>query len=91
MVGVVYYVILLTEAVEARQGRVCLKCGEMHAGNTEKRYIDTLSAVASERYKKRLDLVGLQTCPFELADQEWEDDVTKWPEVEFPDIVIYIS
>ena len=63
----------------------------MHAGNTEKRYIDTLSAVASERYKKRLDLVGLQTCPFELADQEWEDDVTKWPEVEFPDIVIYIS
>ena len=56
----------------------------------KKRYIDTLPAVASERYKKKLGLVGLQTCPYELADQEWEDDVTKWPEVEFPDIVLYL-
>ena len=47
----------------------------------KKRYIDTLPAVASERYKKKLGLVGLQTCPYELADQEWEDDVTilGWP------------
>ena len=56
----------------------------------KKRYIETLPPVASERYRKKLDLVGLRKCPYELADQEWEDDVTKWPGVEFPDIVLYL-
>ena len=57
----------------------------------KKRYIETLPLVASDRYRKRLDLVGLRKWPYKLADQEWKDDMTKWPGVEFPDIVLYLT
>ena len=55
----------------------------------KKCYIDTLPPVASERLKKK-DMVELQECPHELADQKWEDDVTKCSEVELPDIVLHL-
>ena len=70
--------------------QACLLCGCMQA-SLKKCYIETLPPVASDRYRKRLDLVGLRKWPYELADQEWEDDVTKWPGVEFQDIVLYLT
>ena len=49
------------------------------------------SQFAKARYQKKLLLlVGLCTCPYELPQQAWVDDVTQWPRVEFPDIVLYL-
>ena len=56
----------------------------------KKSYRDSLPLQARERYEKKLKLVGLQECPYALADAAWEDDMTKWPGVEFPDIVMYM-
>ena len=53
--------------------------------DSQRRRSKTLPPVASER-----DLVGLQECPHELADQKWEDDVTKCSEVELPHIVLHL-
>ena len=56
----------------------------------KKSYRDSLPLQAKERYEGKLKLVGLQECPYSLAPEVWEDDVTKWPGVEFPDIVLYL-
>jgi len=50
----------------------------------------SLPMQARERYERKLKLVGLQQCPYALAEEMWEDDVTKWPSIEFPDIVLYL-
>lgn len=52
-------------------------------------YKESLDAVARARYEKKLELVGLRTCPYELGLEAWMDDVTLWPPVEFPDIVLF--
>ena len=53
-------------------------------------YFGSLSQAAKKRYQKKLQLVGLSTCPYELPPQAWKDDVTQWPKIEFPDIVLYL-
>ena len=53
-------------------------------------YKESLDSVARSRYEKKLDLIGLGTCPYELGPELWTDDVTLWPPVEFPDIVFYL-
>ena len=49
---------------------------------------DSLLVQAKERYERKLKLVGLHECPYSLVPEIWEDDVTKWPGVEFPNIVL---
>lgn len=51
---------------------------------------ELIDAVARARYKKKQELVGLRTCPYELGLEAWMDDVTLWSPVEFPDIVLYL-
>ena len=53
-------------------------------------YFSSLLLVAKARYQKKLLLVGLSTGPYKLPQQAWVDDVTQWPRVEFPDIVLYL-
>ena len=53
-------------------------------------YFSSLLPAAKVRYQKKLLLVGLSTCPYKLPPQAWVDDVTQWPRVEFPDIVLYL-
>ena len=53
-------------------------------------YQESLDTVARAKYEKKLELVGLRTCPYELDPVAWIDDVTLWPPVEFPDIVLYL-
>ena len=53
-------------------------------------YFSSLLLVAKARYQKKLLLVGLSTGPYELPQQAWVDDVTQWPRVEFPDIVLQL-
>ena len=56
----------------------------------KRNYRESLPSHAKERYERKLKLVGLQECPYALADDMWTVDVTKWPSVEFPDIVLYL-
>ena len=51
---------------------------------------DSLDAEAKVRCEKKLQLVGLATCPYKLSSEAWIDNVTLWPPVEFPDIVLYL-
>ena len=51
---------------------------------------ELLFFVAKVRYLRKLLLMGLSTCPYELPQQAWVDNVTQWPRVEFPDIVLYL-
>ena len=51
---------------------------------------DSLDAEAKVRYEKKLQLIGLGTCPYKLSSEAWIDDVTLWPPVEFPEIVLYL-
>ena len=53
-------------------------------------YRESLAADARKRYEQKLQLVGLITCPYELPQEAWVDDVTTWPPLEFPDIVLYL-
>ena len=53
-------------------------------------YKESLDSVARSRYEKKLDLIGVGTCPYELGPESWTDDVTLWPPVEFHDIVFYL-
>ena len=57
---------------------------------TEEYSEDSLDAEAKVRYEKKLQLSGLATCPYKLSLEAWIDDVTLWPPVEFPDIVLYL-
>ena len=51
-------------------------------------YRDSLPLQVKERYERKLKLVGLHERPYSLAPEMWEDNVTKWPGVEFPDIML---
>ena len=53
-------------------------------------YKESLDTVARAKYKKKLELVGLRTCTYELDPVAWINNVTLWPLVEFPDIVLYL-
>ena len=51
---------------------------------------DSLDDEAKVRYEKKLQLIDLAICPYKLPSEAWIDDVTLWPPVEFPDIVVYL-
>ena len=71
--------VLLRNTTSGRQeaGLLAVRLYAKNAGVAEKAlYRDVIPPVASERYRKRLDLVGLQKCPYELADQEWEEELS---------------
>ena len=53
-------------------------------------YKKFLDAVARARYKKKLELVGLRTCPYEINALAEIDEITLRPTVEFTDIVLYL-
>ena len=51
-------------------------------------YKESLPLLAREKYEKKLNTGG-SIYPYALAEM-WADDVTKWPSIEFPDIVLYL-
>ena len=53
-------------------------------------YYDKLSGVDKARYDRKLQLIDLSECPYRLPAGCWEDDPTKWPEVEWGDIYTYL-
>ena len=45
---------------------------------------------AKDRYKKKLQLLDLETCPYLLPADSWIDDPTQWPELEWPEVHEYL-
>ena len=46
-------------------------------------YFDELQDEAKSRYKKKLEAVGLNECPYRLPANDWVNDPTKWPEIDY--------
>ena len=53
-------------------------------------YIDSLSIEDRKRYDAKLAAIGLRECPFRLPADAWVDEPTQWPDVQFPDLVMYL-
>lgn len=62
------------------------------------KYLDSLSSVAKERYIRKLECLyggpGVPTdkllCPYDdITDDQWTDDVSQWPPVEFGHLYLY--
>ena len=68
--------------------RVCIVTVDNSAATMS--YFPSLLPTAEARYLKKLQVVGLSTCPYEPPPQAWVDDVTRWLKVELPDIILYL-
>ena len=53
-------------------------------------YSEGLDKIARERYKTKLAAAGLAICPYKLEAGQWQNDPTKWPDVQYPDIYSYL-
>ena len=53
-------------------------------------YLDNLDAEAKERYRKKIELVGLNICPYKMPADAWKNNPTEWPDVEYPDVYDYL-
>lgn len=45
---------------------------------------------AKERYSKKLQLCGLNCCPYLLPADAWVNDPTQWPDIEWPEIFDFL-
>ena len=48
------------------------------------------SGAAEVRYKDKLSLCGLETCPYALPADAWVNDPTAWPPLDFPKLFLYL-
>ena len=55
------------------------------------KYYDDLDVVVQRRYRQKLEIAGLSSDPYSSKDFTSATlDRTLWPQVEYPDIYIYI-
>ena len=52
--------------------------------------IEDVSGEAKARYYKKLKDVDLDCCPYQIPFDTWKNDPTKWPDLEFPEIHVYL-
>ena len=58
----------------------------------ESEYQSTLDYETKKRYKEKLVLQGEQIPdPYALPDEEWTDDITKWPTILYGDVYNYLT
>lgn len=43
-----------------------------------------------QRYKEKLDGVGLDVSPYDIAADAWIDDPSRWPDLEWPEVHDYL-
>ena len=67
-----------------------------------KKYTDSLPKAARERYIRKLQCLygvvgelGDEECletldPYKLPDDQWVDDLSKWPPVDYPNLYTYL-
>ena len=52
-------------------------------------YSDSLSGACKTRYFHKIGLVGGRD-PYEIASKDWSNDKSRWPELDYFDIVNYL-
>ena len=52
--------------------------------------IEDISGEAKAKCYKKLKDVDLDCCPYQLPSDTWNNDPMKWPDLEFPDIYVYL-
>ena len=53
-------------------------------------YVEDLPVEANERYLAKLNAVGMKAWPYQLPEGCWSNDMTTWPNLEYPDIYEYL-
>ena len=53
-------------------------------------YFSSLKVESKPRYRQKLDLVGLEDCPYRSSADIWCDNPVQWPEIEYPNIYYYL-
>ena len=53
-------------------------------------YAQSLPPDSKARYELKLELVGLQTCPYALPSRIWKNDPSVWPLVHYGDVYNYL-
>ena len=53
-------------------------------------HFDQLEGEAKHRYQEKLDLIGVQSCPYRTAADNWINDPKRWPDVEYPNVYHYL-
>ena len=43
-----------------------------------------------QRYKEKLDALGLDISPYDIAADAWMDDPSTWPDLEWPEVHDYL-
>ena len=52
--------------------------------------IEDIGGEAKARYYNKLQDVDLDCSPYQIPSDAWKNDSTKWPDIEFPDIYVYL-
>ena len=53
-------------------------------------YFETLASAAKERYLLKLSASGLTECPYKLPAGSWQNNPTRWPDLQWPDVFSYL-
>ena len=53
-------------------------------------YHDNLSGKDRVRYDEKLEMIGLQKCPYKVKGDAWISDTRKWPDIEYAQIFNYL-
>jgi len=51
---------------------------------------ENLPIEARKRYREKLDLVGLDECPYKIPEDAWVDDATTWPSLTYHHLYHYL-
>ena len=52
--------------------------------------IEDIGGEAKARYYKKLEDIDLNCCQYQIHSDTWKNDTAKWPDIEFPDIYMFI-
>ena len=53
-------------------------------------YVDNLLPEDKGRYNVKLELLGLDKCPYKLPADRWINDPKQWPKIEYNDVYHYL-
>ena len=51
---------------------------------------DDIGGKAKAGYYKKLKDIDLDSSPYQTLPDAWKNDPTKWPDLEIPDIYVYL-
>lgn len=53
-------------------------------------FYEQLESTGKQRYKSKLDMLGINEDPYSWSIGDWTTDRRLWPAVDFPDICVYL-